>query len=127
MKLVSIAAVLLVSSLIPLAAQSTSQSPIIPVIGTVQGDFRDQVIAVESGHRIITVTTDEHTDVWKAKTTHDLSLVLVGDKFSCRCRKDASGRLVAELIELNVVNFFGVITAVENGGEANRMRDTIVA
>ena len=115
MKLVSIAALVLVSWLIPVRAQTTPL-PIIPVIGTVKAISSNE-IAVESGHRIINVMADERTQVWKGKTTHDLSLALVGDNFSCRCRKDASGRLVAELIELNVVNFFGVITAVENGGE----------
>ena len=111
MKLVSIAAVLLVSSLIPLAAQSTSQSPIIPVIGTVKAISGDQII-VDSGKRIITVTTNGSTEVWKGKTTHDLSLVQVGDRFSARCRADSSGRIVAENISLNIVNFFGVITKV---------------
>ena len=106
MKSVCVSAIFLASSILPVAAQSTSQSPIIPVIGTVQAISGHEII-VESGRRIITVSTIERTEVWKGKTTHDLSLVQVGDKFSCRCRKDASGRLVAELIELNVVNFFG--------------------
>ena len=67
------------------------------------------------------VFTGDHTEVWKGKTSHDLSLVLVGDDFAGRCREDASGRLVAELIELNVVNVFGIITKVDGGGEKFEM------
>jgi hypothetical protein len=78
-------------------------------------------ISVESGTRIIAVATDDHTEVWKGKTFHDLSPVLIGDDFSARCRADTSGKLVAELIELNVVNFFGVITKVDVGGERFEM------
>jgi hypothetical protein len=51
--------------------------------------------------------------VWKGKIYHDLSLAQIGDDFAGRCRADGSGKLVAELIELNVVNFFGVITKVD--------------
>jgi len=92
-----------------------SGQPIVPVIGTVKAVSGNQ-ITVESGTRIIHVTTDAHTEVWKGKRSHDLSLVQVGDDFAGSCRADASGRLVAELIELNVVNFFGVITKVDVGG-----------
>jgi hypothetical protein len=90
----------------------SSDSPIIPVIGTVRAISGNR-ITVESGDRIINVTTDDHTEVWKGKTSHDLSLIEVGDDFAGRCRADDSGKLVAELIELNVVNFFGVITKVD--------------
>lgn len=89
--------------------------PIIPVIGTVKNISGNQ-IAVESGDRMITVTTDNLTKVWKGKVSHDLGLVQIGDEFAGRCREDVSGRLVAELIELNVVNFFGLITKVDAGG-----------
>ena len=89
--------------------------PINFVMGTVKAISGNQ-ITVESGTRIIQVTTDAHTEVWKGKRSHNLSLVQVGDDFAGRCRADASGRLVAELIELNVVNFFGVITEVDVGG-----------
>jgi hypothetical protein len=113
-------AVMLLSPFFLLVAQTNSQPPIIPVIGTVKTISGDH-ITVKSWDRIITVFTDEHTEIWKGKTTHDLSLILVGDDFAGRCRADRSGRLVAELIELNVVNFFGVITAVEDGGERFEM------
>src|ERR1039458_3976061 len=43
------------------------------------------------------VFTGDHTEVWKGKTSHDLS------------------------IELNVVNVFGIITKVEGGGEKFEM------
>ena len=59
---------------------------------------------------------DERTEIWKGKTFHDLSPVQIGDDFSARCRADASGKLVAEVIWLNIVNFFGVITKVDGGG-----------
>src|ERR1039458_8154976 len=97
--------------------RSQSDHSIIPVIGTVKSISGNQ-ISVESGTRIIAVATDDHTEVWKGKIFHDLSLVHVGDDFAGRCRADASGRLVAELIELNVVNFFGIITKVEGGGDS---------
>src|ERR1035437_5445946 len=85
-----------------------SDNPIIPVIGIVKS-ISGNVITVDSGDRVTAVLTNERTEVWKGKVSHDLSLILVGDDFAGRCRADASGRLVAELIELNVVNFFGII------------------
>ena len=100
---------------LPGQERSPSVHPIIPVIGTVKSISGNQ-ISVESGTRIIAVATDDHTEVWKGKIFHDLSLVHVGDDFAGRCRADASGRLVADLIELNVVNFFGIITKVDGGG-----------
>lgn len=100
---------------LPGQERSPSVHPIIPVIGTVKSISGNQ-ISVESGTRIIAVATDDHTEVWKGKIFHDLSLVHVGDDFAGRCRADASGRLVADLIELNVVNFFGIITRVGGGG-----------
>src|ERR1051326_4239772 len=102
------------------AAQTTPPPPIIPVIGIVKAIYFNQ-ITVESEDHSVTVFTNERTEVWKGKTTHDLSLVQVGDDFAGRCRADASGRVVAELIELNVVNFFGVITAVKGGGDEFEM------
>ena len=41
---------------------------------------------------------------------HNLSPVTVGDDIAARCRIDASGKLLAEWMSLNIVNFFGVIT-----------------
>ena len=76
---------------------------------------------MDAGERIVAVFADEHTEIWKGKIFHDLSLIQVGDDFAARCRADNSGRLVAELIELNVVAFFGVITKVEGGGEKFEM------
>jgi hypothetical protein len=94
--------------------------PITPVIGTVKAISGNQ-ISVESGDRTIIVATNAHTEVWKGKTSHDLSQVQIGDDFAGRCRADGSGRLVAELIELNVVNFSGVITKVDRGGDSFEM------
>jgi hypothetical protein len=92
-----------------------SDHPIISVIGTVKGISGNQ-IRVESGQRILAVATDERTEIWRGKTFHDLSPIQIGDDFSARCRADASGKLVAEVIWLNIVNFFGVITKVDGGG-----------
>ena len=105
-----------------LPGQQPSQSdhPIIPVIGIVKS-ISGNVISVDAGERIVAVFADGKTEVWKGKIFHDLSLVHVGDDFAGRCRADASGRLVAELIELNVVTFFGIITKVDGGGEAFEM------
>ena len=92
---------------------SSSDQPIIPVIGTVKA-IAGNVISVASGTRMEMVVTDGNTEVWKGKTYHDLSPVQIGDDFSARCRRDASGRLVAEVIWLNIVNYFGVITKVNS-------------
>ena len=97
--------------------RSPSRDPIIPVIGTVRSISGNQ-INVESESRIIVVRTDNHTEVWKGKTSHDLALIHVGDDFAGRCRADASGRLLADLIELNVIAFFGVVTRVDGGGDS---------
>jgi hypothetical protein len=105
---------------VPGQQRPPSDSPIIPVIGIVKS-ISGNVITVDSGDRVTAVLTNERTEVWKGKIFHDLSLILVGDDFAGRCRNDASGRLVAELIELNVVNFFGIITKVEGGGEKFEM------
>ena len=87
------------------------------MIGTVRSISGNQ-INVESESRIIVVRTDNHTEVWKGKTSHDLALIHVGDDFAGRCRADASGRLLADLIELNVIAFFGVVTRVDGGGDS---------
>ena len=102
---------------LPGQQRSQSDHPIIPVIGTVKS-ISGNVISVDAGERVIAVFADGNTDIWKGKIFHDLSLVHVGDDFAGRCRADASGRLVADLIELNVVNFFGIITRVGGGGDS---------
>jgi hypothetical protein len=92
-----------------------SVNPIIPVIGTVKG-ISGNAILVDGGAQVTTVVADERTEIWKGKTFHNLSPLQIGDDLSARCRADASGRLVAEVIWLNIVNFFGVITKVDGGG-----------
>jgi hypothetical protein len=82
---------------LPGQERSRSDNPIIPVIGIVKG-ISGNVISVDAGERITTVIVDGHTEVWKGKTFHDLSPVQIGDDFSARCRTDASGKLVAEVI-----------------------------
>ena len=100
-----------------LPGQQSPQSvnPIIPVIGIVNG-ISGNVISVDAGERVTAVSADERTEFWKGKTFHDLSPVQIGDDLTARCRADASGKLVAEVIWLNIVNFFGVITQVDGGG-----------
>ena len=102
---------------LPGQQQLQSDHPIIPVIGIVKS-ISGNAISVDAGERVIAVFADERTEIWKGKIFHDLSLVQIGDDFAARCRADNSGRLVAELIELNVVNFFGIITKVEGGGDS---------
>ena len=84
------------------------------MVGTVKG-ITGSTISVDSGSQFTTAVTDGDTEVWKGKTFHDLSPVQIGDDFSARCRADSLGRIVAEVIWLNIVNFFGVITKVEGG------------
>ena len=100
---------------LPGQQRSQSDHPIIPVIGTVKS-ISGNVISVDAGERIVAVFTNQRTEIWKGKIFHDLSLVQAGDDFSARCRTDASGKLVAEVIWLNIVNFFGVITKVDGSG-----------
>jgi Domain of unknown function (DUF5666) len=105
---------------LPGQQRSQSDNPIIPVIGIVKG-ISGNVISVDAGERVMAVFADGNTEIWKGKVFHDLSLVQVGDDFAARCRADNSGRLAAELIELNVVAFFGIITKVDGGGERFEM------
>lgn len=78
------------------------------IVGTVQSVTGNQ-IHVLSGKKSLTLHVDDHTDIWKGKALPDLSTLEMGDDISARCRK-LSGRLVAEAIWVNIVNFFGVIT-----------------
>src|SRR5579862_5365678 len=103
-----------------LAGQHLPSSNPIPVIGTVKAVSGKQ-ITVDSGGRSLIVAVTAQTEVWKGETTNDLSLIQVGDDFAGRCRADPNGGLVAERIELNVVNFFGVITAVDGRRESFEM------
>jgi hypothetical protein len=78
------------------------------IIGTVQSITGNQ-IHVLSGEKVLMLHVDDHTEIWKGKALPDLSTLEMGDDISARCRK-LSGRLVAEAIWVNIVNFFGVIT-----------------
>ena len=86
----------------------------VPLIGTVWA-ISGNLISVATGAATEDVVADARTVIWKGKTFHDLSPVQIGDDFSARCYRNDSGKLVAEVIWLNIVNYFGVITAV-NGG-----------
>jgi hypothetical protein len=97
---------------LPGQQRSPSVQPIISVIGTVKS-ISGNLILVENGEQVTAVVADERTEVWKGKAFHDLSLVQLGDDFAARCRANQSGKLVAEVIWLNIVNFFGVITKVD--------------
>ena len=102
----------LMAAVLGLAQQPSTHRPIIPVIGTVKA-ISGNVISVETGAGMENVVTDAHTEIWKGKTFHDLSPVQIGDDLSARCYRNASEKLVADVIWLNIVNFFGVITAVK--------------
>lgn len=96
------------------------ESDTVPIIGIVEAVSNNQ-ITVKTGARPVVVLTNERTRVWKGQMSHDLSLVRAGDQFAGRCKADSSGRLVAELIELNVVSFFGVITKAGERGSSFEM------
>jgi hypothetical protein len=78
------------------------------IIGTVQSVTGNQIHVI-SGANLLTLHVNEHTEIWKGKALPDLSQLKMGDDISARCRR-LSGRLVAEAIWINIVNFFGVIT-----------------
>jgi hypothetical protein len=90
---------------------------IVPVIGTVQGIFGN-VISVATGAGIEEVATNPQTEIWKGTMFHDLSPVQIGDDFKARCYSNASGKLMADVVWLNIVNFFGIVTKVESGGDS---------
>jgi hypothetical protein len=81
------------------------------IIGTVQSVTGNQIHVI-SGAKLLTLHVNDHTEIWKGKVLPDLSQLEMGDDISARCRK-LSGRLVAEAIWINIVNFFGVITKVK--------------
>ncbi len=80
------------------------------IVGKVES-VSGNLIHVRSGATLLTVHVDRHTEVWKGKVFPDLLQLAMGDDISAKCRK-VSGRLVAEAIWINIVNFFGVITDV---------------
>ena len=85
------------------------------VDGTVEAISGD-VIYVTTGVRLIALSVDDRTEVWKGKTLHGLSTVEVGDDIVALHRTDASGKNVATLIRLNGVNFFAVVTNIISDG-----------
>jgi hypothetical protein len=94
--------------------RQTSEHPIVPVIGIVNW-ISGNTISVATDGKLVDVIADGRTEIWKGRTFHDLSPIQVGDDFSSRCRADESGKLVAEAIWINIVNFFGLITDVDTG------------
>jgi len=83
------------------------------VIGTVTG-ISGHMISVNSDGRIVAITVDRNAEIWKGKMFHDLSPVQIGDDLSARCRPTASGKPDCQAIWLNIVNYFGVITKVQD-------------
>src|SRR5579863_2682661 len=79
------------------------------IVGTVEA-VSANVIYVQSGLQLVTLSVNDHSEVWKGRVFHDLSPLEVGDDLTARYRTDASGKLVADAMWLNIVNFFGVIT-----------------
>jgi Domain of unknown function (DUF5666) len=96
---------------LPAQQPPTSKTPLTTVSGTVENVSGD-LIYVNAGSWLVAVQADDHTQVWKGKTFHDLSPLNAGDEIAARCRRDASGKLVAEAIWINIVSLSGVITRV---------------
>ncbi len=109
------AAVILLLSDAAAQSRSTPGTPPKIVWGTVEAVSGKQVY-VKSEQQLIAVTADEHTEIWKGKAFHDLSPLEAGDRIIARCRRDASGNLIAETMQLNGVNFDAVITRVTRDG-----------
>src|SRR5690348_2925401 len=104
----------LVVGIIPLVALSQVSGYLdAPVIGTVRA-VSGNSISVDSDGKIVDITVDPNAEVWKGKVFHDLSPVQIGDDLSARCRNIASGKLACKAIWLNIVNYFAVITKVQN-------------
>ncbi len=102
---------LVVALVISDSAFAQHEEPLTAIVGTVES-VSGNLIHVKSGEQLLTIHVDDHTETWKGKMFHDLSPLQIGDDILSRCRKDASGKLVAEAIWINIVNFFGVIRRV---------------
>lgn len=81
------------------------------VVGAVER-VSGNMIQVKTGAQPVALYTDAHTEIWKGQVFHDLKPVAVGDSIMARYRADASGKLVADAVWLNITNFWGVITRV---------------
>ena len=68
------------------------------------------MVYIQSGVQLIALYSDDRTEAWKGRVFRDLSPVEVGDHIMAQYRTDASGKLVADAMWLNIVNFYGVIT-----------------
>jgi hypothetical protein len=101
---------LIAALVISTGAFAQHEESLTAIIGTVQSVTGNQIHVI-SGAKVLTLHVDDHTEIWKGKALPDLSQLEMGDDISARCRK-LSGRLVAEAIWINIVNFFGVITKV---------------
>jgi hypothetical protein len=72
--------------------QSTSNQPLISIVGTVE-HISANVIYVKTGTQLVALSNDDTTEVWKGKVFHDLSPVVAGDSLIARYRTEASGKL----------------------------------
>jgi hypothetical protein len=111
------AVVLVISSGLLAQHRSTSDPVFTSVVGSLENVSGD-VIYVNTGAQRSALYTDEHTEVWKGKTFHDLAPLEVGDDITARCRRGDSGKLVVETMWVNIVNFFGVIRKVDGNSFA---------
>jgi hypothetical protein len=91
------------------------QESLTAIVGTVQSVTGNQIHFL-SGEKSLMLDVDDHTEIWKGKALPDLSQLEMGDDIWARYRK-RSGKLVAEAVWINIVNYFTVITKV-NGGTA---------
>jgi hypothetical protein len=94
--------------------RTASNPPVKSIVGTVER-VDNAAIYVKTGVQLVSLTIDDNTEVWKGKYVHGLSSVETGDDITARYRTEASGKLVANALWLNAVNFSGVITKTAEG------------
>src|SRR6266478_4893994 len=86
------------------SAFAQHEDPLTAIVGTIES-VSGNLIHVKSGAQLLTLHVDGHTEIWKGKVLWDLSQLEMGDDVSARCR-NLSGKLVADAIWIDIVNFF---------------------
>lgn len=85
------------------------------VVGTVESVSGD-VVTILSGKDTLLLAVDAKTAIWKGKMFHDLSMIRRGDTIIARYAVEPAGKLLAEEMWLNIVNFYGDITRLTASG-----------
>jgi hypothetical protein len=104
---------LLVTAALSIASPQTRADSNPPQKINIAGSFErvvGNVIYVKTGVQLVPLTIDDNTEIWKGKYVHDLSSVEAGDDIAARCRKEASGKLVAQFVIFNMTTLEGVTT-----------------